>query len=190
MATKEIELMPAEIRAEKRKKETKRIAILVSIAFLIISASLTAAVLAFYTVLLAELNSTKKSIETEKRKVETFKDTEIMAGRVHGKAEAIGTLLKAKNYYSTLFRTLSEVSPQDVTISNLSVTGGGGSVSVSGTAKSYIAVAKFLLVVVDPEKGGKLFDKAELTSVSLDDKSGEARFAVTLSLIKGALQRK
>lgn len=188
MASKEIELMPAEIRAEKRKKETKRIAILVSIAFLIISASLTAAVLAFYTVLLAELNSTKKAIETEKRKVETFKDTEIMAQRVQSKAEAIGSLLKAKNYYSTLFRTLSEVSPQDVTISNLSVTGGG--VNVSGTAKSYIAVAKFLLVVVDPEKGGKLFDKAELTSVSLDDKSGEARFAVTLSLIKGSLQRK
>jgi len=187
MATKEIELMPAEVRAEKRKRETKRLAILVSIAFLIISASLTATVLAFYTVLLTEVNLTKRAVDAEEKKITSFEETENLAERVYRKAMAIEGVFKSRDNYSILFEVLAEILPQDVTISNLSVT--KNTISVSGTAKSYVAVAKFLLIVVEPEKGGKLFEKADLTSVSLDSKSGEARFAARLDLKMDILQQ-
>lgn len=186
MQKRDINLMPEEIQAGKRRQERRRLLILGSIALAMVAASLTAAVLAFVTILQSDTEVTKAAIEQEKAKIEKFEETENSAKRLKLKADAVSSILRSRDQYSLLLQTFTDISPEDVEIVNLGVS--GNVVSISGVAKSYVAVAKFLIVSVEEEKGGIIFTSTELNSVSLDSKTGEARFAITLVLKEGALK--
>ena len=55
-----------------------------------------------------------------------------------------------------------------MTITNFS-TVGENKVGISGSAQSYVSLANFILTSMDPSFGGKIFNGADLTSVSLDE---------------------
>lgn len=186
MAVKEINLVPSTAVKEHKAKEFRHTTNLVAFAFIgvLILASVGVTVLSIVTN--RQRTAVDEAIKAEQRKITSFGNVESDAARLQRKINSLSSIIGDRSQYSQLLEILSESTPEGVTVVDL-VASTSKKVDVSGEAQSYVALARFLLGVLDPEVGGQLFNEADLTSVSLDDKTRKARFVVTLYLREGAL---
>lgn len=177
----DINLIPTELQQQRRVEEVRRSFNFVSLAFFIVLAVVSLAVFAYRVKLGANLSNMEKLVKSEQGKIRDLSSLEEDARRLKTKAEAIGQIIKGQSHFSVLLDNLAESTPADVSVVNLS-TIATDKIGVSGSAQSYVSLANFILTALDPNFGGKIFSGADLTSVSLDESSGRARFALILYL--------
>lgn len=187
MARKDINLLPLEL---KEQKKTEKVKTSVGNIFLV-SLGISGLIAIASSVILINLKLTgDKQLKETRRAQEQIKDlgvVETESSRLASKILSISRIISAKSKYSVLLSVISEASPGEVTITSLT-TFGENKVSVSGTAQSYLVLSKFITSLMDPALGGKLFGNVDLTGASLDEISGKIRFSMVLYLKNDVLK--
>lgn len=184
----DINLIPSELRQQKKTEEIRKSFNFAGLGIFVFLAIISALVLSYRLKLKVDLDSYDKSITREQEKIKDLSSVEQDGNRLKVKSEAATKILKNRSLFSILLDTLSESVPQQVTITNFS-TVGENKLGVTGSAQSYISLANFILTALDPSFGGKTFNGADLTSVSLDETTGRAKFSLVLYLKSNSLTR-
>lgn len=188
MPKTEISLLPEEVK-EKRVEETLLVRLKkVGLIFLLISILMALGSLFYFLTLTNSLNQTKESINDLEQKIASLQTIEETADDVEKRSAALKSIFANEIYYSKLLAALSEATNSDVAILELT-SPSAKSANISGSARSYASLAKFLLALKSETAAETIFDKVELKEVSLDQQTGLARFSVLLSLHEGALSQ-
>lgn len=151
---------------------------------------LVAAGLGGYLFLLGRsLTSLTSQSDLLKVEINARSHLEQISDKLSAKSAALITVFNERQRFSYLLEVFSSVIPQGVTVTEFSTEGEEEKLAVSGTANDYPDLSRFLESAVSPEtKGGDVFSQVDLTSVSLDDRTGKARFSVKITLKKDALK--
>lgn len=181
-----ISLLPGEAAKKRTEKKVRRFSFLGALALLLGVAAVSAGVFIFKSVLAGEIKNLETEIEREKEKISAEADLEIKAQTLGEKVATLEKILAGATHYSILLDNLTEITPSEISFSTLAATS-AEKASLSGTATSYVGLAKFIRALNDPEGGGKLFSETELRSVSLDAQTGQVKFSLELAVKKGVL---
>lgn len=187
MVQRDINLLPQELKEQKKTEKVKTSLGNVAVVIFAVCAVLA---LASSALLVNFKLGSGKGTKDLARMQEKIKDLELVEGeanRLEAKILSINKIITAKNKYSTLLSGVSKASPDEVVITSLT-TFGENKVSVSGTVASYLVLSKFINALLDPGNGGKVFGSVDLTGASLDDVSGKIRFSLILYVKKDALK--
>lgn len=188
MPKTEISLLPEEVK-EKRVEEALLIRLKKGgLIFLVISILMALGSLFYFLTLSDSLNRTKESVRDLEEKIVALQTIEETAADVERRGTALKSIFENEIYYSKLLTALFEATDSDVSILELS-SPSPKSANVSGSARSYASLAKFLLALKSETAAETPFGKVELKEVSLDQQTGLARFSVLLSLREGALSQ-
>lgn len=182
----DINLIPVELRDQRKNEEVRKSFNFLGLGFFVILAIISVAFFGYRIKLNRDLVSGDKSIKREQEKIKDLTTIEQDSRRLKIKSDTVSKIIKNQNRYSVLLDTLAESTPKDVTITNFS-TVGENKVGISGSAQSYVSLANFILTSMDPSFGGKIFNGADLTSVSLDEVTGRAKFTLVFYLKSGVL---
>jgi Tfp pilus assembly protein PilN len=180
-----IELVPKELEAEKKRVGLLRSARLVGFIFLG-AVALTTAVL--YLV----VNSRENALSDLNRQVSDRESTISELSEIEGKVTALTSknnlftkIFSSRKYYSLLLEALQKSTPIGVTVTDLTTV--QGEARLSGSVQSYLSLDNFLRSLVDPAKGGALFEEVSLTSVSYDSSTGGAEFTAEVTIEEDGL---
>lgn len=182
----DINLIPDDLKTQRKSVETKKVADLSSIVLLSLIAFVSVSVSLYNLKLKREVESYEKSVLKEQSQIKDLASLEEDASRLKGKFGAVAIILSKANRYSLLMDIISESTPREVVISNFS-TALENRVMLSGNAQSYGDLARFILTILDQNLGGKFFSSVDLTSVNLDELSGRAKFSLVLYLKSSVL---
>ena len=200
-----INLLPEKVRRGKREESVKRASTWGAVALLIGVVAVLAGVLVFKMILSREVGRLESQIEDSKKRIGAQEELEIKARSLEGKVKALESILGEKEHYSVFLEGLSAVLPSGIALTDLRVDS-PVLAGISGTAVSYIDLARFLEAVgstprsrpvgtqgpagqigLAAESGG-LFSKVRLRSVNLDTQTGQVKFDLDLVVRKGALR--
>lgn len=184
----DINLIPTELQQQKKIEEVKKSFNYLGLGLFLVLGLLSVSFFTYRIKLKSDGDSLDRQIKREQEKIADLTNIEQDARRLKVKSEVIGKVFKNQNRYSFLLDTLSESTPREVTITNFS-TSGESKINLSGTAFSYVSLANFILTALDPSFGGKIFNGADLTSVSLDDISGKAKFTLVFYIKSNVLSK-
>jgi len=182
----DINLIPTELRDQRKVEEVRKTFNFAGLGILIVLAVASILVFGYRLKLDADLKNNEKLVTREQEKIRDLSGIEQDARRLKAKSEAADKIFQNQNRFSILLDNLAESTPQDVTVTNFS-TIEAGKVGISGNAQSYNSLANFILTALDQNYGGKIFNGADLTSVSLDEVTGRARFAMVFYLKSNVL---
>lgn len=186
MAKLDINLVPQEITKQFRIKERRRSFNFLGIAAFGVILFLTGALL----LVRITLNRSHRSLlvlkQQEERKIKDLQVVEGKALELERKVTSLGSIFEERRHYSYLLDVLSESTPEGVIATSLAV-GLGSEIGLEGEADSYVALAKFLVSLLEEDLGGKLFSQMELKAAGLDERTGKIRFTLTLNLKEGGL---
>ena len=182
----DINLIPTELRDQRKVEEVRKTFNFAGLGILIVLAVASLLVFGYRLKLDSDLENNEKLVTREQEKIRDLSGIEQDARRLKAKSEAADKIFQSQNRFSVLLDNLAESTPQDVTVTNFS-TIEAGKVGISGNAQSYNSLANFILTALDQNYGGKIFNGADLTSVSLDEVTGRARFAMVFYLKSNVL---
>ena len=182
----DINLIPTELRDQRKVEEVRKTFNFAGLGILIVLAVASLLVFGYRLKLDSDLENNEKLVTREQEKIRDLSGIEQDARRLKAKSEAADKIFQNQNRFSILLDNLAESTPQDVTVTNFS-TIEAGKVGISGNAQSYNSLANFILTALDQNYGGKIFNGADLTSVSLDEVTGRARFAMVFYLKSNVL---
>lgn len=180
----DISLLPKEVERKKEQEARDRLLRRGGLVFLAVSLLLAAGVFVYSLTLDSQLSNLEQDIAGERSKIASLSEIELDATDLERRVEALAKILDEKIYFSDLLDTLAKAVPADVAIAEVTVPS-EEAVSVSGTSRSYVSLAKFLLNLKD----AGLFETVELRSVSLDQQTGEANFDLNLGTVKEGLRK-
>lgn len=184
----DISLLPKEVKKRKEQEARDRLLRRGSLVFAAVSLLLGAGVFVYSLVLGSQLSNLEQDIASEKSEISSLSEIELKAHDLEGRVEALKKILDEKIYFSDLLDTLAKMVPADVTVVEMTVPS-EDTISVSGTSRSYVSLAKFLLNLKGASQPSVGFEVVELRSVSLDQQTGEANFDLNLSVVEGGLRR-
>ena len=180
-----ISLLPHEATKKRTEEKVKRFSFLGAISLLLGVCAVSAGVFIFKATILHEVGNLETGIEVEKKKISAQKDLEIKAQTLEKKAETLEKVLLGMTHYSTLLDALNSITPSEVALLNISALS-SKKASISGTASSYLGLARFVKAFDDPEKG-VIFSEVTLRSVSLETKTGQVKFSLEVKIKEEAL---
>lgn len=180
-----IELVPKELEAEKKKIGLLRSVRLIGFVFL--GAAVLATVLLYLVVSSrrSSLNSLNQQISDKESRIAEMAETEGKVVALTTKNTLLTKIFATRSYYSLLFEAVQKSIPIGVDVTDLVTV--GGKARLSGSVQSYISLDTFLRSLIDPAKGGALFEEVSLTSVSYDASTGEAEFTAEVTIEEGGL---
>lgn len=184
---REINLLPSELKSERRAEKVKGSLAGLFLLILIVTAAVSVVLFGVSLNFKIRQESLKKESQSVKGKIADLAVVELEASRLESKLQAINQILAEKNQYSVLLNSISESAPAEVTITSLS-TFGDERVAVSGNVQSYATLSKLITSFLDPALGGKVFKSADLTGASLDEVSGKIKFSLTLHIVTKSLR--
>lgn len=188
MMKREINLLPSELKEERRAQKVKSSLGGISLIILAISVILAGSVWAISLNLKVHQKNLKKDSQTIQGKVSDLSVVDAEASRLQSKLLAIKQIIAERNQYSLLLETISKASPPEVAITSLS-TYGDGRLSLNGDVQSYSTLSKLITSFLDPALGGSVFKSADLTGASLDEVSGKIKFSITLHVADKGLKK-
>lgn len=187
MPRKDINLLPVELKEQKKTEKVKTSLGNLSLILLVIAGLAAVVCSAVLINLKLTGDGQTKNSQRAQQQIKDLGVVESEASRLESKILSISRIISVKNRYSVLLSSVSKAAPSEATITSLT-TFGENRVSVSGTVQSYLVLSKFVTSLMDPALGGKLFSNADLTGASLDEISGKIRFSMVLYLKKDALK--
>ena len=184
--TARLNLAPEVYQNNQRNKRRKQIATTVGVLVSAVALGLVAVgafLLAGQKVYLATLQS---QIESKQQKLKDMPDLQA-AATIHEHLTSLDTLSDQKVRMSNFFKILEEYSPQGVIATNLSVN--GTSIELSGVAKNYNLVNKFVKSIETRREGGNisadgdpLFTDTKLSSATDNGTNGvDFKISTTVS---------
>ena len=145
----------------------------------------------FKIVLNREIAVLDDQIEDQRKRIMAQEDVELKARSLEAKTAALEKILGGVEYYSVLLEGLTAAIPAEIALTSLRADS-PTLVGISGTAVSYVDLARFLKAVDATEElvteGAELFSGARLKSVSLDTQTGQVKFSLDLVVGKEALR--
>ncbi len=184
--SEDISLLPKEVEKKKEQEARQRLLQKVSLVFLAVSLLLGGGAFVYSLVLRNQLSSLEKDVSSEESKIGSLAEVALEAQDLSERSVALSNVFKDKVYFSTLLTTLSQAVPADVTLKEMTVPA-AETISVSGTSRSYVSLAKFLLNLKETQPPLAGFEAVDLRSVSSDQQTGEANFDLNLKIVKGGL---
>ena len=184
----DISLLPKEVERKREQAARGRLFRKGSLVFLAASFLLGVGAFVYSLALKSQLSGLEQNITSEKSKISSLSEIEFKAHDLEMRVDALKNILDEKIYFSDLLDTLARAVPADVAIVEITVPS-ETAVSVSGTSRSYVSLAKFLLNLKESGPPSVGFEAVELRSVSLDQQTGEANFDLNLEVAKGGLQK-
>ena len=179
----DISLLPKEIERKKEQEARDRLLRRGGLVFLTVSLLLALGVFVYSLTLNSQLSDLEQDIASEMSKIASLSELELSVKDLEARVGVLTKVFNEKLYFSRLLSTLTRAVPADVAVVELTAPS-EEAISVSGTSRSYVSLAKFLLNL----KENGLFGVVELRSVSLDQQTGEANFDLNLSVVKGGLR--
>jgi Tfp pilus assembly protein PilN len=179
----DISLLPKEVEKKREQEARERFWRRGGLTFLAVAAAFCLGIFIYSLTLNSQLSNLKQDIADEGSKIESLAEVESEARDLEARVEALTGILGEKIYFSHLLDELTRAVPADVAIVEVTAPS-ETSVSVSGTSRSYVALARFLLNL----GAADLFETVGLRSVSLNQQTGEANFDLTLGLVKEGLR--
>lgn len=187
MATRDINLLPQEVKSQRKKDKVKDSLGNLSLIILGIIGTLSLVSLAILFQAKLRLGSLKGEINRQQSKIKDLVIIETEARRLDVKIVALAKIIDRRKRFSLLLAAIGNSTPQEINITNLA-TFTDNKVSVSGQAAGYASLSRFITTLIEPTLGGKVFSAADLTSASLDEVTGKIRFSLTLYLKEGSLK--
>ncbi len=173
-----ISLIPRQVKESREESFWKKSSLWGSIAVLVGVAAVSAGVVIFRFSLQNEISDLSESIDSEKSKIEAQRDVEIKLRDLSQRAEYAGDILGEANRYSRLLKKITVLLPDQVTLSKMGVRDADVA-QISGTARSYIDLARFINSVQEDEE---LLTGLQLRSVNLDTQTGNVNFDLEVSV--------
>lgn len=184
----DINLIPTELQEQRKLEEVRKSFNFAGLGFLVLVVLVSLVFLFYRLKLKNDQDNLERQITREQERIRDLSAIEQDANRLKAKSDIINKIFKSQNRFSTLMDRLSESTPQDVTITNFS-TFGDNKVSLSGNSSSYVSLANFITTSLDQSFGGKVFNGADLTSVSLDELTGRAKFTLIFYIKSNVLNK-
>ncbi len=181
-----INLIPRELKKEFRVREVRKSVNIAGAIILGLSLISAGSLVIAGSMLRRSYNDILAKTKNEEQKIIDMRSLEQDADRLETKINALQNIMKGRKRYSYLLRILSDSTPEGIKVSALTA-GLGNDITLAGTADNYITLAKFLLGLIDPDLGGRLFLSVDLSSVSLDERVGLARFLISVKLKEGEM---
>jgi len=174
----DISLLPKEVERKKEQEARERLWRRCTLVFLGVGLFLTAGVFIYSLTLNSQLSNLEQDITVERAKIASLTEMETEARDLEMRVGALAKIFDQKIYFSKLLQTLTQMVPADVAVVELTVPS-EETISVSGTTRSYVSLAKFLLNL----KANDLFSTVDLRSVS------ESNFDLSLGVAEGGLRK-
>lgn len=189
-----IELIPTEIKEEKRKEKVGKTLKIVSVAVFLVGLVLGVASLGITSAVSLTLGNTKKDVESTLKEIGKFSDLEPQVRLLEVSFSLVQEVLTQRNYYTLLLDGVEESIPLGIYVKGVSaspaaVEGGSEEARINGSTQTYVDLARFMLNLTDPEKGGSVFSEVFLSAVTLDPTTGTANFDLVVQIKKDGLKK-
>ena len=180
----QINLLPQKFTSQIRNSRIRKALVEVSIVSILILLLLTGGILLLNGIIRPMVKESQQSIVNEEQKIKKFANLEKEIKTYQENSNLYQEVLKQHYNWSDILAKITQLTPADLQISQLSIEQGAETtaqkkISFSGKAKTRRDVAKFVKKLEDSDT----FESVELTSSSLDQE-GKADFQITAILTK------
>lgn len=187
----DIDLIPLEERVQQEHENTTKHFIIFGIsAFFIVIVVFIG--LSLYTKNLDKtISELKSSVDSKKTLIIEKSDIEVTIRNLDLKTASLSNILQNKNYYSILLAEIAKRVPETVGINTID-TSQESLINISGTAKDYVSLAKFLNSLTlnsSTSTSANIFKQVSISSVTLDPFSSDAKFNLNVTIEPSLLKR-
>lgn len=138
-----INLLPPEIKQQRKYSKYNRVLIQSIFGLLILAAITTAAFYASWLILKNNEQHLTSSIEQENDKTRDYGAIEVQAKALAERLSTIENIQAARSHYPALLQALAEATPQDAYITSFTLDPSGKTMNLTAYAKTDQAVASF-----------------------------------------------
>lgn len=183
----DISLLPQEIEKLRAQEEHERSFRNLSLIFAAVSLLICLSVV-FYAVLLQNrLAGLEDDTTKEIVRINSLSDVYAKMADLEKRYVVLSQTLEKSPRFSVLLSAVSAAVPSDITLTEMTAPS-EKAVTIAGSARSYVSLAKFLIALKESVYKKGLFEMIELRTVSLDKQSGQVRFDVSVNLLDGGLR--
>lgn len=186
-----IDLIPLEERIQQEHEKTRKEFIIFSVSVFVIVLIIFIG-LSLYTKNLDEkIAELKSSVDSKKTLIIEKSDIEVTIRNLDAKTASLSNILQNKNYYSILLDEIAKRVPKTVGINTID-TSQVSQVNISGTAKDYVSLAKFLNSLTQNQSSSpsaNIFKEVSISSVTLDPFSSDAKFNLNVTIEPSLLKK-
>lgn len=184
----DISLLPQEVAKVREQEAREQLLRRASLAFLAVSLLVTFSTFAYSYLLQNNLSDLESEMAKETSKINSLADITAKAHDLGVRSEALENVFAETAYFSKLLSGVAAAVPSDVKVLEMTAPS-EKSVAVSGSSRSYVSLAKFLLALKGGNAGDSIFGVVELRSVSLDKQTGEVSFDINLGIVEEGLRQ-
>ncbi|GEM_PF-6228152 len=184
-----IELIPKEVETARKKEVFLRRLRWGGWGFFIFAILISGTLFAFSWNLSTKLSGLKQESAQKVAQIAQFADLEKKILGLANKSAAVTRILSQRDYFSTALAAIEASRPASLKVSGTTIEKDKTLVTIIGETTSYVSLAAFLQNLTDPSRGGKLFEKAALTSVNLNASKGTAEYVIEATTGRNGLKR-
>ncbi len=179
-----INLIPRQVKEEREKSFWKKSSLWGSVTIMVGVAAISAGVIIFKFSLQRDIKALESDIDLEEGKIKAQQEVELKVRDLSKRAGEAGRILERSNRYSRVLDKVTALMPDRVTLSKMSMRE-TESAQVSGKARSYIDLARFIDAI---QRDEELLTGLQLRSVNLDTQTGNVNFDLEVTVSKEALR--
>lgn len=189
----DINLIPQKEVVEQKKTKAVKTSTVLSILFMIVIVAVCSYFFIKTDGIKSQIKSLNSDIDNQRKQIKQLSQIEISGRNLDKKYRVLSSLFANRPKYSLFFEEFKTRKPEEVSADNLDIK--GGSVSIGGTAESYIAIANFINNLLNKDfEGGNpnlkgLFTAVSLNSVNLEKATNEVRFFILVSYDEAKLKQ-
>lgn len=188
----DINLIPEELKNQKKKEGRLKKLFIGSMVFLFVSILLSGSLLVYKVALDGSLGDLNSKNAVEEQKIASLKAAESKMSNLGEKLLFIQKVLDLRLGYSFLLKELGSILPSGVYLTNVTAStstgAAGGKVAIGGITSSYAMLSELVKNISDSASlESSIFDYSEVTSVNLKEEANRIEFSMNVYLKKGAL---
>lgn len=176
----DINLLPGEEKSVANFDNLYKKILLLAIGLVVLTAVVTIAVLAFYSIMSSTRSGLITRVSTSSATISGLKPVEELAVVVKQKTSIADKILSARSPMGDIFSTLVQLVPQNVYFTDMRFS--GVKVIISGKARSSADVAGLVSQLISP-RGNGIFSQVSVDSLA-SDATGAYSFVISANLLK------
>ncbi|MFH1566232.1 MAG: PilN domain-containing protein [bacterium] len=183
----DINLIPEELKNQKKREIQLKGLFKGSLIFLIVSVVISAGLLAYKLFLDKNIATLNSEISSEEQKIVSLKAMESKMVLLGEKLIFIQSVLDSRLEYSTLLKDIGNILPSGVSLTSLTISS-SDKATIGGVTSSYALLSEVVRNISENAVlDTSVFDYSEVTSVNLKEETNRIEFSMTVYLKKGAL---
>lgn len=183
----DINLIPEELKNQKKREIQLKGLFKGSLIFLIVSVVISAGFLAYKLFLDKNITTLNSEISSEEQKIVSLKAMESKMVLLGEKLIFIQSVLDSRLEYSTLLKDIGNILPSGVSLTSLAISS-SDKATIGGVTSSYALLSEVVRNISENAVlNTSVFDYSEVTSVNLKEETNRIEFSMLVYLKKGAL---